>query len=206
MTDRITCPRCNGEFGIEDIIHGEDVRACLRMIASDYGRHGDLVLAYCFLLEPSPGRRIKKFRVLLKEMKALFEAEEFAFQKKRYRISEAGIVEALSTTTHRHFTTRLENHNYLKKIMIGIAAWEEQAAGRQAEGDLRSKEARLMSGSRDKESSAPEGEHAAGYPIPEESVEPPAVTMKSLPPAYLTPAQIEENRRRLQKLIKGIGG
>jgi len=83
----------------------------------------------------------------------------------------------------------LENHNYLKKVMIGISEKEERESGKQSERDLRKKEAGLMSGSR--------------YPEAEDTVQLPK--MKDVPPARLTEEEIEANRRRLKDLIKQIG-
>ncbi|HRR42137.1 MAG TPA: hypothetical protein P5244_12955, partial [Syntrophales bacterium] len=99
--------------------------------------------------------------------------------------------EALNVVVLKNFQDRLENHNYLKKVMIGISEREERESGKQAERDLRKKEAVLMSG-------------GGRYPEAEEKVQLP--DFKDVPPAYLTDEQIEENRRRVKDLLKKIGG
>ena len=112
-----------------------------------FGRHANLIWTYVELFGISPLRaKTKKLRLLLDEMKVLLEAGAFSFQKKRYQISREGIAEALNIIVHRHFETLLENHNYLKKIMISIAEREASTASREAEKQLRQKENRLLAG------------------------------------------------------------
>lgn len=186
------CPHCRRESDYEDIQMDADLLAIIKMQPA-FGKYHHLAWAYCelFGIVPLKTKR-KKLRLLLEEMKALFQAEEFAYQKKRYRISQAGIAEALNVMVHKHWESPLENHNYLKKIMIGIAETAAKNESKEGERDLRKKEAGLMSGSRDTD-----------YPLPEEHVLPP---MKNIPPVNLTEAQINENKRKVRELIKNIGG
>lgn len=176
-----------------ELLHDGDLHAIIKMLPA-FGRHGALVCAYTELFGLSPLKtRAKKWRLLLEEMKRLFDAEQFTYDRRTYRISQAGIVEALSLVTHRHWTDHLENHNYLKKCMISIADREEKDGGRQAEKELRKKEAGLMAGSR--------------YPTAEERLEADPA-MKSVPdaPEYLTEAQITENKKQIKNLLKRLGG
>jgi len=100
--------------------------------------NANIVWAYVALFGISPLKsKTKKLRLLLEEMAKLFEMESFKYQKKTYVISRAGIIEALSVTVHHTFPDNLTGHNYLKKIMIGLAEKEDHAAGRKAEEDLR---------------------------------------------------------------------
>ncbi|GAB6270544.1 MAG: hypothetical protein STSR0003_03840 [Smithella sp.] len=173
-----------------ELSHDSDLLAIIKMLAT-FGRHSNVVCAYTELFGLRPLKtKTKKWRVLLEEMKRLFDSESFTYQKRAYKISQAGIVEALNVVVHRNFTDWLDSHNYLKKIMIGIAEKEERESGKQAERDLRKKEGSLMSGAR--------------YPETEEVVQLPK--MKEVPPARLTEEQVEENRRRLKDMIKQIGG
>jgi len=129
----------------------KDLHAIIRMMPL-FGRHAHLVSGYCMLFGISPLKlKAKKFRLLLEEMKTLFEQERFTYQKKTYRISAAGIVRALDVTVKKNFTERLENHNYLKKVMIGIAEEEAKEAGRAQERDLRVREEKLREGRRGEE-------------------------------------------------------
>ena len=123
-----------------------DLNAIMRTI-STFGAHSHLVMAYCYLFGVSPLKlKAKKYRILLEEMKRLFDAEAFSFEKRKYAISRQGVVEALDIVVKREFSSILHNHNYLKQVMIGIADREYQAASRQAERNLRKKEQRILSG------------------------------------------------------------
>jgi hypothetical protein len=172
-----------------ELTHDSDLFSIIKMLGT-FGRHANVVAAYTELFGLRPLKsKTKKWRVLLEEMKTLFDAQAFNYQKKKYPISHAGIVEALNVVVHRHFADHLESHNYLKKIMIGISEKETAATGKQDERDLRKKEKSLMSGER--------------YPVPGEQVEAPA--LKAMPAAQLTTEQIEKNRKRLKAIITDIG-
>jgi hypothetical protein len=189
------CPYCRKELDLMEIFHESDTTAVIGMLPS-FGRHSHVVMGYCYLFGVSPWRlKVKKIRILLTELKALFDTESFSYQKRIYRISQAGIGEALNIVVKKEFANTLDSHNYLKKIMIGIAEREEKDSGRKAETNLRKKEAGLMTGTR---GSGP-------YPVPEEQASAPA--MRTIPPApdHLTPEQREENRRQAQELIRKIG-
>lgn len=154
-----------------------------------FGKYSHLAWAYVELFGVLPmSKHTAKIRSILEVLKMVFQAEAFTFNRKRYGISHAGIGEALNVVVLKNFQDRLENHNYLKRVMITIAEKEEQERGRQSERDLRKREERLMT----------------GYDRPEEQVEAPA--MKTVPPAHLTEEQIEANRKRLREMMKQIGG
>jgi len=172
-----------------------DVMAIIKMSVS-FGKHNNLVWAYAELFGITPMRaKAKKLRLILEELKKLFDGAGFSYQKRLYRISPEGIAEALNVVVKKNFADGLDSHNYLKKVMINIAEREEKTSGRQTEKDLRKKEASLMSGSRD-----------AAYPVPEEQVEPPPMKMKTMPrTAPLTDAELEANRQRLKGMMKTIG-
>ena len=178
------------------VFHESDVTAVIRMLPS-FEKHANVVMGYCYLFGVSPMHlKAKKLRILLEELKRLFDGESFTFQRRQYSISRAGIAEALDVMVKRNFTSTLTNHNYLKQIMIGIADREGKAAGRKAEADLRGREEALRSGSR--------GER---YPVPEEAVEAPAQRLRPIPDGrdQLTPEEREANRKRTQELLKKIG-
>jgi hypothetical protein len=176
-----------------EVFHESDTSAILQMLPSFGTRNAHLVMGYCYLFGVTPFRlHAKKLRILLDELKRLFDSESFAVEKRKYGISHAGIAEALDAMSKRNFGSTLKNHNYLKQIMIGISEREGKAAGRTAEKDLRKREAGLMAGSR-------------AYPVPEEQVEAPP--MKRMPRAMpLTDAELEVNRQRLKKMAETIGG
>ncbi len=189
-----------------ELTHDGDLFAIIKML-NTFGKHSNLVASYTELFGLRPLKsKTKKWRILLEEMKALFDAQAFNYQKRKYAISQTGIVEALNVVVHRNFTDGLDSHNYLKKIMIGISEREEKDSGRRTEKDLREKEASLMSGSLSINGDIlPQGVpiHAEPYPVQEEQVEAPH--MKSMPEAHLTPEQLEANRKRLKAMIRDIG-
>jgi len=171
-----------------------------------FGKYSNLAWAYVELFGVVPmSKHAAKIRSILDVLKMVFQAEAFTFNKKRYSISHAGVAEALNIVVMKNFQERLENHNYLKKVMIGISEKEERESGKQSERDLRGREARMMSGHRDEQSSFSENEDPGRYPVSEESVAPPPVRLKSVPPAELTPEQIAENKRRIRALAESIG-
>ena len=170
-----------------------DLNAIIAM-SDAFGRHRSLVFAYAELFGIVPlHAKAKKLRVILAAVKQLFDASGFSYQKRLYRISQEGIVEALNIVALRNFPDGLDSHNYLKKIMITIAEREGKAAGRQAEADLRTRERDAMSGRR---SDTP-------YPVAEEQIRPAIKTMPQVGP--LTDEQWEANRQRLKRLMEEKG-
>jgi len=148
---KFKCPYCRRECDFQDVQADSDMAAVFQMIPG-FGRHFTHVWAYIQLFSTTPLRmKSKKLRILVSEMQRLFEEERFAYQKKQYRISNDGVVNALDIMVHRHFEAALTNHNYLKKIMVSVAEEEARKTGAQAERDLRRKEERLALGERDDE-------------------------------------------------------
>lgn len=189
----IKCPFCLAEIDVLEAIAEGDLRAVLEMQDAFYP-HGKLVRAYFELFGVAPGfRNIHRLRILTEEMRTLFDREAFDYNRKSYRISRAGIAEALAGMIKRRFPEPLKNHNYLKAVMIQLAEREASTASKASERDLRKRESSLRSGTR--------------YPVAEETVTAPPVlpVMKDMPPARLTPEQIEANRKRLKDMIAGIG-
>ncbi len=187
------CPYCRKQLNLEEMQMDADIAAIIKL-QPVFGKQAHLVWAYCelFGIMPLKARR-KKLRVLQEEMKTLFQAEEFFYQKRRYRISQAGIIEALNVMVHKHWDSHLENHNYLKKIMIGQVEASAKTESREAEKDLRKREEQLR------------------YPYHEEQVEPPmgggpaGAILKPMPAAQLTEEQIAANKKRVREIMDGIG-
>ena len=122
-----------------------DLQAIIDMMPAFGTRPASLVLGYCHLFGVTPFRiKAKKLRLILEEMKRLFDAQAFSYQKKNYPISHAGIAEALDIVIKKHFETPLDSHNYLKKIMIGISEREGKDKSRLGEKELRKREADLV--------------------------------------------------------------
>jgi hypothetical protein len=192
---KFRCPFCSRECDYLEIRLEEDLLAIIKMQAV-FGKYAHLVWAYTELFGIRPMRsRAKKIRVLQEEMKILFQAEAFAYNRRTYRISIQGIAEALNIIVHRHFDDPLENHNYLKKIMITIAEREAREAGRTAEQGLKRKE----------ETQRACGSRNDDYPFSEVRPDLPSIG-RDMPPADLTPNQIEENKRQVRGLLASLGG
>jgi hypothetical protein len=105
-------------------------------------------MGYCQLFGVTPfAVKSKKLRLLIEEMKRLFDAQAFSYQKKTYAISHSGIAEALDLCVKKDFQRHLENHNYLKRVMVTIAEREGKMQSRQAEKDLRAREDQCRAGS-----------------------------------------------------------
>jgi len=146
MSLNFDCPYCHRKLNLLELQTDSDLRAIFQILSA-FGQYGHVVLGYCYLFGVSPMKtKAKKLRILLAEMKVLFENEEFRYQKRLYRISRAGIAEALNVVVKRHFADNLDGHNYLKKVMIGIAEQEEKDRSIKAEAELRRKEAVLGAG------------------------------------------------------------
>jgi len=194
------CPYCKRELNLMELQAESDLMAIIRMSAS-FGKHNNLVWTYAELFGITPMRaKAKKLRLILEELKKLFDGGGFSYRQRLYRITPEGIAEALNVVVKKNFADGLDSHNYLKKVMINIAEREDKTAGRRAEKDLRAKEASLMSGGRE----AGQPRHDAPYPVPEEQVEAPR--MKTMPrTSPLTDAELEANRQRLKNMLKQIG-
>jgi len=192
---KFRCPYCSKECDFLEIRLEEDLLAIIKM-QSVFGKHTHLVWAYTELFGIRPMRsRVKKIRVLQEEMTNLFQAEAFSYNRRKYPISIQGIAEALNIIVHRHFDEPLENHNYLKKIMITIAEREAREAGRSAEKGLKHREEIQRAG----------GGRKNNDHVSEQRVELPSIGL-DMPVIALTDEQIEENKRRVKGLLASLGG
>lgn len=143
------CPYCHKQLNLMELRLEGDLMAIIKM-QPVFGRHADLVWGYIELFGITPMKaKAKKIRTLLEDIRTLLETGTFSYQKKQYRISQGGIAEALNIMVRRNFEMPLNNHNYLKTIMIPISEREGKAAGRRSEEDLKAKEERLRLGVRD---------------------------------------------------------
>jgi len=197
---KFNCPYCNKQLNYIDLQISADLLAIIRM-SQDFGRHANVVMGYCQLFGISPLHvKSKKLRILLEEMRRLFEAEAFVFQKQKYAISQAGIAEALDVLVKRNFGKPLTNHNYLKQVMIDIAEREVQARSKEAEKALRKKEERLMYPIRD-EQVIIGGDQTAGAVAKVEPADPDAGD-----DGRPSPEQIAAKDLLVQSFLKKIGG
>jgi hypothetical protein len=135
----------------------KDLRFIFEVLPAFGTRYSNLVMAYCCLFGVTPFQiKAKKLRLILEEMKRLFDAEAFNYQKKLYPISHAGIAEALDLCIKKNFEQHLENHNYLKKVMIGISEREAKNQSKAAEKNLKIREQHLLAGGGRNEDAGPD--------------------------------------------------
>jgi hypothetical protein len=161
-----------------DIQISKDLEFVIKALPSFGTRYSHLVMGYAQLFGVTPFHlKAKKLRLIIEEMKKLFDAQSFTWQKKTYAISHAGIAEALDICIKKNFSEHLENHNYLKKVMVGISEREGKEGSRRAEKDLRKKE--LDSGLRRNDS--------------EEEV-----------PLRITPEQAQKNLEKVRDILGGF--
>ncbi|RLB13537.1 MAG: hypothetical protein DRG82_15530 [Deltaproteobacteria bacterium] len=156
------CPYCRKSFDPREAVAEAEWYDIISLIP-EFGPYSKLVMEYCELFGVTPLRiKSKKLLRLLREAAVLFRNESFKFHKRQYRISRTGIAEALRTVCNKHFETPLENHNYLKKVMIGISEREQREEGIRREKELRRKEASIMAGVREESITADEYKRRAG--------------------------------------------
>ena len=77
---------------------------------------------------------------LMSEVSKLFSSGRFSYRKRAYSISQKGILASLSVVNNKHFESPLENHNYLKKVMIQVAERELKEKRDVLDRDLRKRE------------------------------------------------------------------
>jgi len=206
---RLICPYCRKEVHFIDMVLTKDMEYVFNVITRhELGkRYGTPALAYVSLFAVTPFHlKSSKFRRILEEIVKLYDAQAFSYQKKLYPISHAGIIEAIDICIKKNFTDVLENHNYLKKIMIGISEREGKSESRAAEKDLRAREDRSVAGGGHRESSpslnpSPQGreEKKGSSPLRGEDE-------GGGEGSRITPEQAKANIQRVGEILKTIGG
>ena len=136
----IRCPKCSYKFDYREAVMDDDWREIIGLLPV-FERHGKLVFEYVEKFGINP-LRIKGSKVLrlLRQIARLFEKGSFEWRKSNKSISKSGIVEALEIVVNKHIDTPLENHNYLKKVMVGISDREGKENSKRAEKEMREKE------------------------------------------------------------------
>jgi hypothetical protein len=163
-----------------DIQMSKDLNAVFNILTSSViTKYSGTVMGYVCLFGVTPFHlKAPKFRCIMEEMKRLFDTESFSFQKKKYSITHAGIVEALDLCIKKNFDQQLENHNYLKKVMVTIAEREGKGKSIEGEKDLRKREKEIM----------------AGNNVREDKI-----------PGHFSPEQAQANLTRVRDIIAGMG-
>ncbi|MDY7035542.1 MAG: hypothetical protein SV375_05185 [Thermodesulfobacteriota bacterium] len=139
---KIVCPECGADFDLREAQAEGEWAEIIRLLPS-FGEHGKLVFEYAELFNIKPLRvRAKKLLRLIAETATLFRVKKFSYRKKEYTISSGGIVEAITTVCNKQFDGPLENHNYLKRVMIGIAERELKEERDRVDREQRDRERR----------------------------------------------------------------
>ena len=136
----IRCPKCSYKFDYREAQMDDDWREILGLLPV-FGRHGKLVFEYVekFGINPLRNKGSKVLRVL-RQMGKLFESESFEWRKSTKSISKSGIVEALEITNNKDLNLPLEDHNYLKKVMITVGEREAKEKSIRMEREMRKRE------------------------------------------------------------------
>lgn len=153
---KVVCPYCREGFHLEDYLKDSIMVQVIRMLP-EFGQHSRLVWEYAELFGISPPLNARKLHRVMSEVLEIFKAGGFEFQRRRYEISRDGLAAALRTTCNAlgaRGSVPLQNHNYLKKVAIGIAEDESKGRSKENEKELRIKE----QGSRSKVRNGVEGD------------------------------------------------
>ena len=104
----------------------ENWRSIIKLLPT-FGHYANVVFEYVEMFGVTP-LRVKPAKVLriLSDVAKLFGSNSFRYRKKLYSITTKGIGEALVVVCNKSFSAPLENHNYLKKVMIGIVEKEQK--------------------------------------------------------------------------------
>ena len=144
---KIVCPDCGKKFELEEYLKDSVLVQVIKLLP-EFGMHGRLAWEYCELFGIGPPLKARKLHRLLSEVGPIFKSGEFDFQKKRYQISVTGLVQGLKTVCNGHLKGYLTTHNYLKKILVGIAEEEGQRRSKDEERKFREREGRIQKGDR----------------------------------------------------------
>jgi hypothetical protein len=108
-----------------------------------FGNHSRLAFEYVEKFSIHPMRiKVKKVLRLLTDIAGLFKTGKVVLNRCEYEVSQRGIVEALTIVNNKNFEQPLENHNYLKKVLVGIADNEREERRAALDKDLRVREER----------------------------------------------------------------
>lgn len=145
MSLKLKCPRCLFEYDYREAARDQAIMQIIRTVP-DFAPHSSLVLEYLELFQTTRPLKPAKLLRILTEVRDIWTGGKFAFQKRVYEISKAGIVQGLKTVCNKRFEAGLENHNYLKKVLISVSEEEGKRRSAQAEKELREREVRLRTG------------------------------------------------------------
>lgn len=142
------CPYCRNDIDLAKTVLDADLRAILDLLP-DFAPHSRLVLEYVGLFGVAPlAMKTGKLLRLLREIREVWRRGRFGYQKREYEIAQNDIVVALRTVCNRAFTTPLDGHNYLKKVMLTVIEQTKQTDRKRFDADQRNRETIAPRGSR----------------------------------------------------------
>lgn len=144
---KASCPSCGEKFDLEAYLKDRVMIDVIRMLP-DFGPHARLAWEYAELFRLGPPLNARKLARVLGEVREFFHGGAFEYQKKRYEISRDGLAAAIRTVCNGQIKGALSNHNYLKKVAIGIADAEAKRRSIDDEKNLRERESRAQVGDR----------------------------------------------------------
>ncbi len=145
---KIVCPYCQEKMNLEDYLKDKTLLHAFKLLP-DFAGYSGLAFEYAELFRIGPPFNARKLLRVLTELREIDRNQGFDFQKRRYQISRAGLIDAVKTVCNSGIKGPLKNHNYLKKVAIGIAEEEEKRRIADGERHLRKREEALRQGDRD---------------------------------------------------------
>lgn len=170
----ITCPACAHEFDVLQSLAEGELREYLEMLAG-FGPLRSTVEAYLDLFRAAPGAamRVPTRLRLVRELRRLWDEKAFAFARHLHHISQAQISEALTQTVRAmQGKAGVVNHNYLKKVMLGLLDQDQRQEKRQESQAEQALEAKRRAGQHRREPApAPEPPVGDDKPLWEQPLE-----------------------------------
>lgn len=148
---KLKCPKCLYEYDPREATKDQAMLQVI-MMQPEFAPHHKLVFEYAELFGATRPVKAAKLLRILTEVLDIWKAGQFVFQKRLYRISKEGMAQALKTVCNKNLVS-LDNHNYLKKVMVTVA--EEEAV--RLEKALKEKEARIRSSAPHENPDDPDG-------------------------------------------------
>jgi len=143
----IRCPACGESFKLEDYLKDQALVQAIKMLP-EFGQHGRLIFEYCELFRVGSPLKSRKLLRLLQEILEMWKARRFSYHKRTYEISQEGLLQAMHTVCNQQMRTPLSNHNYLKKVALGIAEEESKERSKEDERKFRERESVAKVGDR----------------------------------------------------------
>lgn len=124
----ITCPHCGESYDVLQSLAEGELREYLELLAG-FGPLRSTVEAYLDLFRAAPGAamRVPTRLRLVRELRRVWDDKRFTFARHLHHVSQAQIGEALTKTVRAmQGQTGVVNHNYLKKVLLGLLSQDQR--------------------------------------------------------------------------------